>query len=70
VAVLGKSLQVFIEGEVFFPAPAECPLGGNEFERDGWIVGKFRVAGEVLFDPGYVPGLQAQFQIDVYKLDQ
>jgi hypothetical protein len=69
-AVLGKALQILVESESGLATPAQLVLDGDQLEGDFPVAGQFRVAGQVLFDPTRLPGLQAQFQVDVHQFDQ
>jgi hypothetical protein len=59
-----------MDREAGLAAPTQLVFRGDQIEGDGPVAVQFRVAGQVLFDPGRLPGLQSQFQVDVHKLDQ
>jgi len=61
---------VFIKHQAWLAASAQLVLSGDRLEGDGPVAGQFRVAGQVLLDPGGFPGVQTQFQVDMHKLDQ
>ena len=67
--VLGKAPQIFIQREPGLAAPAQLVLGGDQRHGDVTAAGEFRVADQVFFHPSRLPGLEAQLQVDVHKLD-
>ena len=67
---LGKRPRYSSSGEVGFATPAQPVLGGDQPEHGGAVAGQFRVAGQVLLDPGGFPGLEAQLQLGVHQLDE
>ena len=69
-AVLGKAPEELTEGEAGLAAPAKLVLGGDQLEHDGPVVGQFRVAGQILLDPGRLAGPQPVLEVDVDQLGE
>ena len=69
-AVLGKALEEFAESEAGLAAPAKLVLGGYQLEHDGPVIGQFRVASQILFDPGRLARPQPVLKVDVDQLGE
>jgi hypothetical protein len=63
--VLGEAPEIFVEPKARLVAPTQLVLSSDYRKNARLVAGQFRVMGEVVFDSGFLSGLQSQFQIDM-----
>ena len=53
-----ENAEVFVERGIGLATPAQPVLGGDQPENGGAVADQFRIADQVLFDPGGFPDLR------------
>ena len=65
-----KSLQILIESKAGLAAQTQVVFGGNQLYDNSSVARQFRIAGQVFFDSGRLPCLEAKFQVDMHEFDK